>query len=686
MAESKTVKILDTIVIFTKDQSIEDGMVLVDIDGNISLMTVVELNDLFLKISEMNIKMIKYRMNSHTEKIVQKMGKDNGKEVSRLRKELELQKEEARVKVVEVKAKFSAEVKKIDDLVANMAAFNLEIMEELEEEGIKLRGLSKKKTKPEDFQKFKAKFNDLNRRIQKKQDDLLALFESYAKNIQEILDKVHSDQLYFVKSMDPSVEAVLITDKFVSELEKEMEKRGTKLNHESNEIITNLDLLADLINQKFKSSVVLTEKRARASSVESEGSSVESALKKGPLLKLVKESQKVTPPSLPRHPELKKKARKAEAEAEAEVELVLEPEKAKDVHRFFVTHISILRAILKPRLEPRFEGRFEGRLEPRLEPRLEARLDPRLEARLEERLSELAGMGGAGAEVATSPDVEAVLKQVIFFRDEVVDQPFVVKVREDLDKAARLLTSVSQKVERCSVEAAAGGVGCPEADLSAKTMKLLEESRVKWIEAEASALGTLIAQKQSDHEIALAEERVGWVAQKYKVANYAEFIEHIRSQATAVGLIVKNGIPKDPSRDPRPAIYIEARAGTPLHLTLSPDVLSSGKFHMTHNNLPKESKRFYFSIKYDPGHKRPYIVADGSSARIEIDQIAKRFIDELTSQGLPTKEISKEVGQLLEFLMSNMDTQSTKRRGGYYEKYMKYKLKYLRLKAENILI
>lgn len=651
MEESRTIKILNTTIIFTKDQSIEDGMVLVDSDGSISLMTVVEFSDFLLKAPIMNIKIIKYRMNLSTETIIAKIQEDRVQEIARLKAALELEKETKRARVAEVKASISAVVEKINGLLANTVGYNLAIIEEIEQEISKLREL--KKPNPENMKRFIEKFEDINRRILDENTRSVATIQSYSDSIRDKLLASVSEKLFFHRSIDPDLETILLTLEYASELEKEVDKKRSEFSRHFDEIFKNLESLAHLINKIFASSV-RAEKRARAasvSSVESEGASAESILPKGSLLKLVAEAQ-AAPPELPRHPVVKKKSRIAE------VELVLEPEKAKDVLRFVVAHNQILKV----------------------------RLEPRLEARLELIQTRLEMFVGLRKVVPTSPDIDAALQQVILYRDEVVDQPFVVKAKslwEDLDKACKLLTSVSEKVEPCSGGAAGGG-GCPEANLAAHAMDVLEGRRVKWIEAEAIVLETLIAQKQVDHEMAVADARVGWAAQKYKVANYAEFIEHIRQQAAAIGLIVINGTPKDPSKDPRPAIYIQTTAKTPLHLTLSPDVLTSGKFHMTHNNLPEASKRFYFSIKYDPGHDRPYIVADGTSERIEIGQIAQRFIDELTRAGQSTVQINEEVKLLLEFLMSNIDTQSTKRRGGYYEKYMKYKAKYLRLKALGI--
>lgn len=686
MSESRTFKILDKTIIFTLDESIPDNSVYVDVDGNIKLKTLKELDDLFNELPFLPIKVIKYRMNSTTEPLFAKMQSDKAEKMKQEQEALQLNIKAKREKVADTKAIISASLKKMNDEMPSIRGFNLEMMGEIEGEIAKLE--KSKKIDPSALVKFEQKKDDLNKRTNEEQTKSWKTHDSCVDIISKKFLEANASSLFFNESMDPEFEAILLNDRYTYEVEEQLNKNMRETTALYREIYDNLKILNALISKKL--SATTAEKRSRnasVSSAESEGSAGESSEPKD--LKLA--SKATLLPPLPRHPVLQKKAkstteegaegiaeargaepRGAEARGEARgaeprvaeargaeprgaeaVTLEIEPKKARDILRFTLVHLEILKRLFSEAILKLIKIRLEV----------------------------FGGIRNVSESVASSPEIDAILRQIILFREQVVDEPLVIETESiwrDLDRASRLLKGVSQKVGACG----GGGGGCPEAAASDEVARLTESRRNIWIRTEASVLETLIAQIQADGEIAIAAERDGWVAQTYKVANYGEFIEYIRSKAAAVGLVVENGKPKDPSRDPRPAIYIKTNAETQLHITISPDLLSSGKFHMTHNNLPKEFKRFYFSIKYDPGHGRPYIVATGTSVRIEFAQIAQRFIDELTRNGLPTKGINEEVRQLLEFLMSNMETKSTKRRGGYFEKYMKYKAKYLALKQD----
>jgi hypothetical protein len=675
MDESKIFKLGDKTIIFTKDESIENGMVLLNMDEQIGLITIEQLDKFFETLPLLDGKIIKYKMNSISESKFAPMQEDRLKRVKKMRDDYELDKKKTREKVDEVKKSVAAIMKQMNDSMPNVRAFNLLMITEIQDEIAKLKALKNLDAPGAEklFQKLKV-FKDQRK---EEEDKSWTIHDSCSQTITDIIMAANRDDLFFRESMNPEFEAFLLSDGYVADLDAQITKNMSETTSNFKEILDYMQLFSELI--KSKSLVSSAEKRPRkssvtsVSSVESDGSAAKSAHPKESLLKLVSEPK--APPLLPPRPPvelallpprppvvpprppvvLSKKARHVEAEAKVVI-LDLEPEVAKESLRFVEEHKLILGTIFSKAILKSIQTKLE------------------VFAGLKQ-----ASESEAASPDAASPEVDDALTKLILFKDRVIEEKFVVEAKSvwiDLHKASKLLRRVSDKVGACG----GGGGGCPEEEIARETTRLSESRKSIWIRAEATVLETLIAEMQAEHNSAEAAAREGWETEKYRIAKYEEFIEHIRRQATGEGLIVENGIPKDPLKDPRPAIYIKTKEETPLHLTLSPDVIGSNKFHITHNNLPLELKRFYFSIHFDPGHQKHFIVAHSTGERIEIDQIAQKFIDELTKHGRPIKHIGAEVKKLLEFLMKNMDTKFTKRRGGYYDKYMKYKLKYLALK------
>ena len=690
MEESIILKLLDKTLIFTKDESIENGMVLVDIDGQIELMTLEQLDKFFDNLISIKGKIIKYRMSSISELKFAPMQEDRLKRVKKARDDHELLKKTLRGKVDEVKKSVAATMKQMNDSMPNVRAFNLLMIDEIKGEIAKLKGLKKLDTPG--FEKFNKKLGDLNEQFIEEQDKSWKIHDSCNEIILDIFRAVKRDNLSFNEStMDPEFKDILLSKEYFSEIDSQVHINMSETTSNFSEIVDYMQLFSDLI--KSKSLVSSAEKRPRGasvasvSSVESDGSAAKSTHPKESLLKLVSEPK--APPLLPPRPPvelallpprppvapprppvvLSKKARHVEAEAKVVI-LDLEPEVAKESLRFVEEHKLILGTIFSKAILKSIQTKLE----------VFAGLKKAAES---DAASPDAASPDAASPDAASPEIDDALTKLILFKDRVIEEKFVIEAKSvwiDLHKASKLLRRVSDKVGVCG----GGGGGCPEEEIARETTRLSESRKSIWIRAEATVLETLIAEMQAEQNSAEAAAREGWETEKYRIAKYEEFIEHIRHQATGEGLIVENGIPKDPLKDPRPAIYIKTKEETPLHLTLSPDVIGSNKFHITHNNLPLELRRFYFSIHFDPGHQKHFIVAHSTGERIEIDQIAQKFIDELTKHGRPIKHIGIEIKKLLVFLMKNMDTKFTKRRGGYYDKYMKYKAKYLRLKALGI--
>ena len=80
----------------------------------------------------------------------------------------------------------------------------------------------------------------------------------------------------------------------------------------------------------------------------------------------------------------------------------------------------------------------------------------------------------------------------------------------------------------------------------------------------------------------------------------------------------------------------------------------------------------------------PYFFELMEKRKIEIPEIVARFREELEKlRPRPSVEgLEQEVGDLLIFLLANIENLGTKKKGGFYEKYMKYKLKYIALKKQ----
>jgi hypothetical protein len=279
--------------------------------------------------------------------------------------------------------------------------------------------------------------------------------------------------------------------------------------------------------------------------------------------------------------------------------------------------------------------------------------------------------------------------------ERVLSQELPSKLKQLYKKAEQIFelsNTLAEEIGSCEGSAAGGGRGCPEARLAEHAFQISTERQKEWFGAEEAALGALLAEMQADkltHAEAMArqelEDRTGWSPLKLQVSKYDEFLKYITTKATERGFTVDKGSNRSTGER---VLFVRTRAHRPLHLTLSPEIKGNGEFHITHNDIPEavDAKRFYFQIKYDVGMQVPYFFELMEKRKIEIPEIVARFREELEKlRPIPSVEgLEQEVGDLLIFLLANIENLGTKKKGGFYEKYMKYKAKYLALKRLDI--
>jgi len=279
--------------------------------------------------------------------------------------------------------------------------------------------------------------------------------------------------------------------------------------------------------------------------------------------------------------------------------------------------------------------------------------------------------------------------------ERVLSQEHPNRLKQLFKKAEQIFElskNLAEEIGPCEGGGAGGGRGCPEAELAEHAFEILQGRQREMFGAEEAALGALLAEMQADksmHEEAMAREELeansGFSHLKATVSEYDEFLEHITTKASEIRFTVDKSINRGTGKR---VIFVRARAGRPLHLTLSPEIKTKKKFHITHNQIPEavDAKRFYFGINFDTDTEENYLYDIIEKRRIEIPEIVDRFREELQKLGLmpSVKELEEEVCNLLQFLLDNIDDSSTKRVGGFYEKYMKYKAKYLALKRLDI--
>jgi len=600
-----------------------------------------------------------------------------------------------RARLIEIKGLIDSLYPKIQELIAEFNRFHLLFCSDIDSE---LELLKPKKVKESDLERCEARFPTFDSSFKTEDAKFQAKRKELFENIEKLIaESEEQGYIFNPEKFNPIFRELYLKQDYVRAIKD-------KLSEFKEDITTNI-IVSTAKLEEFRRKIEekkADKKRARLSSVSSNDSGLSSARSESPLeavaaplaaaaaaplaaavaaapLAAAAASSGEAPgtaayllsPSsgLPPRPKkgslvLVKPVEPVEpVEPVVVIKLQLEPEKAKDMIRFIDIHERLLSL-----LEKKEKEKIIRRLQ-------------EFESVVEE---------ATGTASSASSLIDSNILQIESLYDRVISQEYPNRLKQLFKKAEKiykLSSSLAEQVGPCE-GGGGGGRGCPEAGLAENAFDVLRGRQRELFVAEEAALETLLAEIQSDkliREEALAREeleaRSGFSPLKVQVSEYAEFLEHITRKANEIGFKVDESINRATNER---VIFVRTRPGRPLHLTFSPIIRTKRKFHITHNQIPEEvdAKRFYFSI-FDAGMKENYLYDIIEKRRIEIPEIVARFREELQKlRPLPSVEgLDEEVRDLLQFLLDNIDDSSTKKIGGFYEKYMKYKQKYMKLKS-----